>query len=38
MEFSDFEVSKIETSEVDKEINIHLKYLPKRYTIDGKDF
>lgn len=34
----DFEVSKIETAEDDKEINIYLKYLPKRYTIDGNDF
>ena len=34
----DFEVSKVTTEEKSKEINIHLNYLPKRYTVDRKDF
>jgi hypothetical protein len=35
---NDFEVSKVETNESKKQIDIYLKYLPKCYKLDGVDF
>lgn len=34
----DFEVSKSETDEIKNEINIHIRYLPKRVRINEVDF
>ena len=35
---SDFEVSEVTVEEKNKEINIHLNYIPKRYTVQGKSY
>lgn len=35
---SDFEVSEVTVEEKNKEINIHLNYIPKRYTVQGKGY
>ena len=35
---SDFEVSEVTVEEKSKEINIHLNYIPKRYTVQGKGY
>ena len=35
---SDFEVSEVTVEEKNKEINIHLNYIPQRYTVQGKGY
>ena len=34
----DFAVTKIEKNELEKTINIHIEYLPKTYSKNGKEY